>query len=114
MYDTTKFADIFIDERDKQILSACASGEILPLSPSEVQHLLELGFIYEYEMTGLKWRYAITPQGRLYYEFYREREKRLELEARLEAQKVRREWIAIAISLVTSLISIVLTLHQQL
>lgn len=76
MYDSTSFAEIFIDERDKQILFACAAGEILLLYPSEVQHLLELGFIYEYDMTGRSGLYAVTPQGRLYYEFCREREKR--------------------------------------
>lgn len=69
MYDTTKFSNIFIDERDKQILFACAAGEILPLYPSEVLHLLELGFVYEYDMTGRSGLYAVTPQGRLYYEY---------------------------------------------
>lgn len=109
MYDTTKFADIFIDERDKQILSACAGGEILPLYPSEVQHLLELGFIYEYEMTGVKWHYAITPQGRLYYEFCREREKREKGEALRKSWEALRNQISVAIAAVTVLILLLQT-----
>lgn len=75
MYDTTKFSNIFIDERDKQILYDCAEGKILPLYPSEVQHLLELCFVYEYDMTGQNGLYAVTPQGRLYYEYCVELEK---------------------------------------
>lgn len=86
MYDTTKFNEIFLTERDKQILFACAAGEILPLYPSEVQHLLELGFIYEYDMTGQNGVYAVMPQGRLYYEFCREREKHEKKDARGKAK----------------------------
>lgn len=69
MYDSTRFNEIFLTERDKQILFACAAGEILPLYPSEVQHLVELGFIYEYDLTGQNGLYAVTPQGQLYYEY---------------------------------------------
>lgn len=76
MYDSTRFNEIFLTERDRQILYDCAEGKILLLYPSEVQHLLELCFVYEYDMTGRSGLYAVTPQGRLYYEFCREREKR--------------------------------------
>lgn len=110
MYDTTKFAEIYISERDKEILSACAVGEILTLCPSEAQYLIELGMVYEYEITREKWNYAITPLGQLYTEFLLEREEREKLKMLVEARNVRREWVAIIASLVTSLISIAISL----
>lgn len=110
MYDTTKFAEIFISDRDKEILSACAFGEILSLYPSEAQHLVELGMIYEYGTQRPGWKYAITPLGQLYTEFLHEREEREKLKMLVEARNVRREWVAIIASLVTSLISIAISL----
>lgn len=110
MYDSTRFNEIFLTERDKQILFACAAGEILPLYPSEVQHLVELGFIYKYEMTGQNGLYAVTPQGRLYFEYCREREKHEKGKAQRKSWEALRNQISVAIAAVTVLILLLQTL----
>lgn len=92
MYDTTNFAEIFISERDKEILSACAFGEILSLYPSEAQHLVELGMIYEYGTQRPGWKYAITPQGQLYAEYLRKNAAELEKQqAKIVADEIAKE-----------------------
>lgn len=110
MYDSTRFNEIFLTERDRQILYDCAEGKILLLYPSEVQHLLELCFVYEYDMTGRSGVYAITPQGQLYYEFCREREKHEKEKALRKSWEALRNQISVAIAAVTVLILLLQTI----
>ena len=72
MADVVDFELIFLSQTDQGILNEISTGAVMTLHPVNAAHLLSLGFIAPYDLANIEDQYVITPNGRLYKEYYDE------------------------------------------
>ncbi len=102
------FSEINLSELDLLRLKIASASNAILLDSGEEKILVELGFIEQNSCFNTTHHYSITPDGKLYLTYLEKKERFEILEQDKWICENRREWIGIALSGGTAIISLII------